>query len=91
MNQQIIESKIIEYWADESILIDRQTILNKFNKNGYDIEIKEEVGKFLDGCGDITRYRTYVYIYKDGVKLKRRLFYGDNGLKWEQYVNEYVR
>jgi len=75
METKIIKEDIQPYWEDETKLIKEQTVVSNYSKDGFDIELKKEIGWFIDRPNDVMVYRTYVKIFKEGKMLKRRLWY----------------
>lgn len=84
----IIKEQQTPYWNDNTKMITEQTCVDEFSRDGYDIVLKQEIGFFNSEPDEIILYRTYLNVYKNGEHIKRRLFYGDNGHKWKDYLNE---
>ena len=89
-SKQIIKEEINPYWANEKELIKNYTLLSKYSDKGYEIELKQEQGYFLNKPNDLITYRTYVRIYKNGEMIKRRLWYIDNP-DWRIFVKDFLK
>jgi len=48
METKIIKEDIQPYWEDETKLIKEQTVVSNYSKDGFDIELKKEIGWFID-------------------------------------------
>jgi hypothetical protein len=90
ISKEITKEQITPYWGDNSLSVKDYTSINKFLKGGYEIELKQELGHFTNTPEKIIIYRTYIKIIKEGRLVKKRLFYGDNGTKWKQFVTEII-
>jgi len=90
IKKEIIKEDIKPYWNDNSQMIKDYTSLNVFSKGNHKIELKQELGYFIDKPENIMMYRTYIKIFRGEKLIKRRLFYGDNGVKWEQFITEII-
>jgi hypothetical protein len=87
---KIIKSKQIKYWADDTQIITNQTILNEYNFKGYKVEVIKEIGFFNSEPNKKILYKTYIKVYKNNIKIKRRLFYGDKKINWKEYVGNVI-
>lgn len=87
---KILKTKQEPYWADKSQMMTDQTVLNEYEYKGHHIEVIQELGFFNDDPSNIIIYRTYIKIYKDGVKIKRKLFYSDTTVDWVKYVDTII-
>ena len=90
METKIIKEDIQPYWEDETKLIKEQTVVNNYSKDGFDIELKKEIGWFIDRPNDVMVYRTYVKIFKEGKMLKRRLWYVENP-NYNEFIDNFIR
>ena len=91
ISKEIIGVKIEPYWEDNSLSIKDYTSINKFSKGKYEIELKPELGHFINTPKQIITYRTYIKIFEGEKLIKRKMFYGSNGLKWEQFIKDFFR
>jgi len=87
--QQIVNEQIKPYWYNEKKLVKMQTLVSEYVYNDYTIELKQEQYYFMNKPDDIRTYKTYVRIYKNGEKMKRRLWYIDNP-DWEMFVKNFI-
>jgi hypothetical protein len=87
----ILKENIESYWNDNSLTIKDYTSLSVFLKGKFEIELKQELGYFINKPENIMVYRTYIKIFEGEKLIKRRLFYGDNGVKWKQFVTETLK
>ena len=90
METKIIKEDIQPYWEDETKLIKEQIVVNNYSKDGFDIELKKEIGWFIDRPNDVMVYRTYVKIFKEGKMLKRRLWYVENP-NYNEFIDNFIR
>ena len=90
MNIKITKEDIQPYWDDETKFIKEQTIVSNYSKDGFDIELKKEIGWFIDRPNDIMVFRTYVKIFKEGKMLKRRLWYIENP-NYDEFIDNFVK
>jgi hypothetical protein len=91
IKKEITKEDIKPYWNDDSRMVKDYTSLSVFSKGNYEIELKQELGYFIDKPENIIMYRTYIKIFKGEKLIKRRLFYGDNGVKWKQFITETLK
>jgi hypothetical protein len=87
----ILKENIESYWNDNSLTIKDYTSLSVFLKGKFEIELKQELGYFINKPENVMVYRTYIKIFEGEKLIKRRLFYGDNGVKWKQFVTETLK
>lgn len=90
MTTKVIKEDIHPYWDDDKELIKEQTVVSNYSKDGFDIELKKEIGWFMSKPNDIMVYRTYVKIFKDGKMIKRRLWYIDNP-NYDEFINNFIK
>ena len=90
MNIKIIKEDIQPYWDDETQFIKEQTVVSNYSKDGFDIELKKEIGWFIDRPNDVMGFRTYVKIFKEGKMLKRRLWYVENP-NYDEFIDNFIK
>ena len=90
MNIKIIKEDIQPYWDDETQFIKEQTVVSNYSKDGFDIELKKEIGWFIDRPNDVMVFRTYVKIFKEGKMLKRRLWYVENH-NYDEFIDNFIK
>lgn len=90
MNIKIIKEDIQPYWDDETQFIKEQTVVSNYSKDGFDIELKKEIGWFIDRPNDVMVYRIYVKIFKEGKMLKRRLWYVENP-NYDEFIDNFIK
>jgi hypothetical protein len=87
---EIIKESIKPYWEDESLSTKDYTSIKKYSTSRYEIELKQELGYFTHTPEKILIYRTYIKIYEGENLIKRKMFYGSNGKKWEQFIKDFI-
>jgi hypothetical protein len=83
----ILEEQVKKYWADSSKSIIDQTVLYSYIKEGFNIELMEEIGFFIDDQEDIMNYKTIIKVFNDGKLIKRKLFWMGYD-KWKGFTHE---
>jgi hypothetical protein len=83
----ILEEQVKKYWADSSKSIIDQTVLYSYIKEGFNIELMEEIGFFIDDKEDIMNYKTIIKVFNDGKLIKRKLFWMGYD-KWKGFTHE---
>ena len=87
-----VETKVLSlnskpYWADKNLNVVNKKVLQKYIKDGYDIEVMVETGFFEGDENNEFNYKTIVKVFKDGNLVKRKLFFTAND-KWKGMSTE---
>ena len=91
-----VETKVLSldkkpYWADENLNVVNKKVLQKYVKDGYDIEAIEETGFFEGNENNKYNYKTIIKVFKDGNLVDKKLFWTGydkwKGMSTEDLIN----